>query len=478
MFIASFIDKTLYALAFIILFASPLRYGAVQPSLSFFFQSSAFLMLFLLIFRLLIMGKPLSIGFRSYTFIVAFLALCIFQLIPLPSFFLASIAPKSLEIWQRNSELLAGIGALHEKRFFEASIYPEATWNKTLLVLSYLSFGFVISNHFRTRRQILFLLGVAFSLSLIEAVIGLLQYLASESSAGEAGGYARGTFYNKNHFAGLLEMTIPLAFGYVVSMGGWMEQKGFSLRHVVSGDYSARHVTLILFIALMLAALVFSGSRSGIVSLLLALCFFFLLAKGVRGSSIGRSSLWVSFSLFVFLGASFVLWIGLYPVFEHFLSAKGDAPVRLLLWKDALRVYLDFPILGSGFGTFRYVYPLYKDSMELPMAYSYAHNDYLEVLAETGFLGFAALVGALVFMLHGLITKVLGYHGSSYGFRVPIAAGAITGVVSILIHSLTDFNLQIPSNGFYFSFLIGLAVSCLSGCDEAHPCPGSLKSCH
>lgn len=123
----------------------------------------------------------------------------------------------------------------------------------------------------------------------------------------------------------------------------------------------------------------------------------------------------------------------------------------------------DFPLFGTGLGTFGYAYPLYKVSVQKPLIYLYAHNDYLQVLAETGVLGFASLMSALFIFFYSSLKALTRLSAAGNYFRFYVLLGSLTGIFSILVHSLTDFNLQIPSNALYFAFLIGLSAAAGNG---------------
>ena len=129
---------------------------------------------------------------------------------------------------------------------------------------------------------------------------------------------------------------------------------------------------------------------------------------------------------------------------------------RILVWKDCIHIIKDFPLFGSGLGTFKYIYPLYKENLKIAFDYHYAHNDYIHLLVETGLLGFFCLMTGLIILFKDA-RKFLKYNiktRDSYGYFITL--GALSGIVSILIHSLADFNLHIPSNALYFTTMIGI----------------------
>jgi O-antigen ligase len=200
----------------------------------------------------------------------------------------------------------------------------------------------------------------------------------------------------------------------------------------------------------------------GIFSVLVSLVFFtFLGSRSIRtGQGLGRM-VYTVVAVAVFFG----LFVGLYPVAERFLHVGENLPSRTDIWKDVASMIKDYPLFGTGLGTFGYAYPVYKLSVENPLVYLHAHNDYLELVSETGIMGFASLMTALGLFLYTSLKALTRLAGEEDYFRYFILLGALSGVFSILVHSLVDFGLQIPSNAIYFAFLIGLSAGAGSGGD-------------
>lgn len=393
-----------------------------------------------------------NLNIKNYLPLLTFVLICLFQIIPLPEFILATLSKNSFEIWEKNQTILASIGFASESSMFTISLYPHATWEETLLLLSYIAFGFVVSRMFTAEGQIKTLLIPVFGVSIFEAAYGIYQYLVN-SSIGTATGFATGTFVNHNHFAGFLEMSIPLALGYVLYLGEWRDKKSKPfIKDLVSSDNFQKQILILFLLAMMLLVIFLSGSRMGIFSTLLSLVFFYLAYSGFRKSGVKKA--WMIFFVLA-VALIYGLWIGLYSVFERFLKVEVDAPVRTLVWKDMLSIIKDFPLFGTGFGTFSYVYPLYKKYMEAPLVYTYAHNDYLQLIIETGILGFFSIATALTLFLFSRVRNLGRFAQKENNFRFFLSLGALSGIVSSLIHNLADFNLHIPSNALYFAFLIG-----------------------
>jgi hypothetical protein len=114
----------------------------------------------------------------------------------------------------------------------------------------------------------------------------------------------------------------------------------------------------------------------------------------------------------------------------------------------------DFLPTGTGKGTYVNAYPMYE-KVDDRLRLSYAHNDYLEFVAENGIVGGGALIVAGLGLAVWLAAMWRRRRGS---FAKGIGLGALLGMTAILIHGLTDFNLQIPANAIYFTTLAMLGA--------------------
>ena len=136
------------------------------------------------------------------------------------------------------------------------------------------------------KRIVWVMMGVA----LIEAVYGLIQALVPTLGVLWVDyvqaymGDARGTFINRNHFAGFIEMVWPLALGFTLAQGGWGQ--GYTLKKILASERLNRQALLALGIVVLLLALLFSRSRAGIAGALMGFLTFILLARsGSKGMS-------------------------------------------------------------------------------------------------------------------------------------------------------------------------------------------------
>jgi O-antigen ligase len=167
----------------------------------------------------------------------------------------------------------------------------------------------------------------------------------------------------------------------------------------------------------------------------------------------GRSAKLVR-TVSIAVAASAIL-IGLNPIIARFTKENVSfSQGRAVYYKNSFELANRFSLSGSGAGTYVHAYPLVekKDSAGL---LTHAHNDYLEVLAETGYPAGGALILGGFGLLAFLFARWLKRRDH---FVRGVALGAFTGIMALFIHGLFDFNLRIPANAVYFLVLFALAL--------------------
>lgn len=242
-----------------------------------------------------------------------------------------------------------------------------------------------------------------------------------------------GSYVNRNNYAGLMEMLVP--FPLVVSMG-----------HLMQGGKRA----LVAFAAVLMASTIFiCGSRGGMLSFGFEVAVFGVLALYQRRSA----RVAISLLALCILVLGLLLFIGKGQV----LGRLGDlAPgIRWNMTTDCLRMFSHRPILGWGLGTFPTVYPGFR-SFYTNLFVNEAHNDYAQLLVETGLVGFLLMLWFLVFLYrYGLPTS----RRWEFRWDGAVSVAALLGCTGMLLHSFVDFNLQIPANAAVFYLLCALAAS-------------------
>ena len=204
------------------------------------------------------------------------------------------------------------------------------------------------------------LIRIVLGLAFLEAVYGIVQSLIPSLGVLWVGyvkaylGDARGTYINRNHFAGFMEMTLPLGLGYTLAMGTW--HKKVSIKALISSDRPNFQLFLSIGLTVMVLALLLSRSRAGILGGVLGFLTFVLLMRSSTGEL--PRSFWVITSVIIGMVAFYSLKIGIDPVLERFLRISKDTS-RLDIWRDSWVMIKDHPF-GIGLAASREVFPVYN----------------------------------------------------------------------------------------------------------------------
>jgi O-antigen ligase len=316
---------------------------------------------------------------------------------------------------------------------------------------------FVLVQHLDRRRvrRLVFLFVVV---AVCEAVLGIMQLGAPAASALNlgnpyGGGAATGTYVNKNHFAALMAMALPMLMAlWAAEVLPPVNAKGEILRdHPRNRDIKlARRLVLSIAVIAVVLALLFTRSRAGIGCGLAMLALASLSLVWNAGSIHARVILGVVAVAALALGA----YIGLTPVLERFTADEISMSYagRMRIATGTLKGALDFLPFGSGLGTFADVFPRYQ--LESFAGFiDHAHNDYAEAFLELGVAAVAAL--ALLFAAYLMRWRVLlrGRPSRSLGY---LQVGAGLAMLALIIHAAFDFNFHIPANAIAFAFLAGV----------------------
>lgn len=252
------------------------------------------------------------------------------------------------------------------------------------------------------------------------------------------GGIPFGPYVNRNHFAGFVELVLPMA-----------------LVPLLLGRVRRERLVIVGILAIIpAAAVMLSGSRGGIISIGAELGFLLIVLllrrSGGRHLIAAGAVLLAAFLLVTWLGAKQVL-----ARFASLQTMEVHEAKRAAMRHGTWMIFLDHPVLGTGLGTLQQVFPPYETLYDGRIV-NHAHNDYLEALAETGLLGglcCAWFLGTLFFTA----LRFLQSGDSSFAGTLRICGW--TGCWGLLVHSLVDFNLHIPGNLLLFLLMSLLATA-------------------
>jgi O-antigen ligase len=275
------------------------------------------------------------------------------------------------------------------------------------------------------------------------AVFALVQQFAGNGKMYwvrtiQHGGSFLGPYVNKNHYAGLIEMLFPLGLFLAFST------KGIEKRVLLS------------FVSVVMAGSIFvSGSRGGIIACVLQLLLIAALFSTTRRQRNGKY--WVG----AVLAAVFVLiwWLNDRQLAERLLTLRdplsgATSGNRLQILRDSLPLIRQHPWIGSGLGTFPTVYPAFR-SFYSELWMNAGHNDYLQLIVETGLAGALSLLWFFWVYISRFRQRLKDWqHLQSATLRM----GALVSCAGLLIHSALDFNLHIPANACLFFVLCAIAT--------------------
>jgi O-antigen ligase len=436
----------------ILILLSPLPFGCVGRIFS-----PLFLML-ILVLSFIVLGQPggpvqfLDKKKIRYVFI-AFLGFLGFQLLPLPPFLLKLVSPATANhVFQLTGQLTG---------FHPISMVPFETMMFGFRFLVYALFFLALLHVRFKKKEMISIFKILVLSSVLQVILGLLKYLHGNkyfflffhklAENDPLQKYLTGTLGNPNHFAFYLGMVLPLFLALLFLKLQFLEA-GKSLREKIIAAVD-KNKWLLLYAAvpvLLGAGIILTGSRSGIVTMILCFLIFGQLAVYLKqGKSIRRK---LAFFFIVITAA--VLFIGVQTTVNKFLSTSFESSGRFLRWPATLNMSKDFLILGAGFGTYRYSYFLY-DPDEGGNWSTHAHNDYLEIFAEGGIIGsilFFLLIGMVIFSI------IRMWWARGHPEIKVLGIGIITSLFAVAFHSFFDFSLRIPANVFVFVLIMALGI--------------------
>lgn len=436
----------------LIIWWTALAFGGVEPFAYTVTEAGVFLIVFLLLWNQTRHG---DIKLTLPIWPVLFWVWAAIALVPLPLSIVERLSPA------RASDSTSAGALLGKSVWKTLSASPHETEVALLKFAAYLA-AFALGAYFfdSQKRNSVLVRGLIY-LGCFEAVYGIIQYLTGwqkiftytkQFDVFEA----TGTYINRDHFAGCLELILPFVFAAAFyRFQVWSER-----HHDAASDstsYARRSVLpqscFYLFVMVILAiALIFSRSRGGILT-----ATFAIVAMALMSQLMTRRKAW-SITVFLFLAClvGYILWIGLDPVLARFEMMRDPNYLqlegRVTIWKDALRLVREYPLTGTGLGTFKVVYRRYQTSL-VNFFVDHAHNDYVEFASETGIPGLLVFWTPILCLFGKMISSFLD---DPRRYRRSITLACIGSTLALLLHSVIDFNLQIPANALLFATVLGI----------------------
>jgi O-antigen ligase len=446
--------KMSFRLYLLILIFAPLAFGTVE-------LWSLTIVEVLTVIAAVFLFLPICFYRRKLYFIpglvplLLLLLLILVQLIPLPADFVRFISPSTYSAY-------APVLSVGGGEWIPLTINQKATLQEFFRISCYSLFYVLtvqlLSIDGRLKKTVYTVIGLAAGI----ALLAIIQQVDSPDKiywfrAVPQNASPFGPWINPNQFAGFMEMMSPLALGLFLFYRPRVPLD-LTLREKAVNFFTMPGSNLYLFLgsaAILMALSVFiSLCRGGILTITIS-AFVFMLLHNMKKPKHGRAAILVITGS-VIIAVSWFGWDTIISEFNHGFFPSGElSDGRFFLWADSLRIIQSFFLFGSGFGTYIDIFPSFR-SFPGYSIFDHAHNDYIELLTDGGIIGFT-LAGwfVLAVLRHGW--KMIRVRNDQYA--VLLGIGALTGIMAMLMHSVTDFNMHNGADGLYFFFLCGLLVA-------------------
>ena len=397
-------------------------------------------------------SEPIKGAVPAWIVLALWLALQVLHIVPMPSGWVAALSPEAA----RMQALVGDLGIQHET--MTLSVDPQASRISLLKSLAYSAVFFLTLALANRRSRVATLARVLVYAAVASAIYAVLMHLANvtEEYFGTEfvhGDSASGTYANRNHFAGYLEMSLAIGIGLLIaglsdrSADNWKQFVRQTIEWILSPKMILR-----LSLCILVIALTTTHSRMGNSAF-----FSSLLIAGAIGIALSRHATRNTVLLLVSLIAIDLFIVGSWFGVEKLAQRLEATTVQDVEEREdpaaySLDLIKDYPVFGAGPGTFYIVFPRYRQAKVVAF-FEHAHNDYAQIASESGLLGLG-LIGAFVVM--SLAAALV----AQWQRRDPLMRGmsfaCVMGVTAILIHSWVDFNLQIPANAVLFMVVLAL----------------------
>ncbi|WFE68435.1 O-antigen ligase family protein [Thiomicrospira sp. R3] len=341
-----------------------------------------------------------------------------------------------------------------------------ATFKYLMLGLAYSVLFVVVLDVFKTRQRLVWLIAALLVSGTLQALLGTMRAFGELSGLfgwlfESSRQVATGTFVNRNHFAGYLEMTLALGIGLMLAFRTGRDWSWVGFLELLLSPKMMIRLALIL----MVIALVMTQSRMGNTAFMVSLLVVSVLFIARNPLNRVRNGL-IILSILLIDVLIISQYFGLERLKDRVFSTEVSVTVdqgnlivnlddlRGLAFERGLPLAMEKPWVGQGAGTYELAFMPYS-GIDFGGHFDHAHNDFLQFWIEFGLIGSLLLLAFLALSFYFAL-KALWMRESL--FRSGLGFGVTMALLSITIHSFFDFNLQIPANAATFVVVCALAV--------------------
>jgi O-antigen ligase len=439
---ARLLDSVIFGSLLMVIAVTAIPYGSVQPWWREIFAGAIFLIASLAVIHAFVI-KDWSPNLSLLPPALAIILFALFQSVP----------------W------FSGSGPLNPRISLSDDPYGSRLFAVQLFALILVS---VLLQRYTSRKaRLRKLIYVVIGVGVASALFGIARKNLQQGPgfllpALPVGGRGFGQFINRNHFAFLVEMALGLTLGLMFGEAGRRR----------------RMLLLLPVTGLLWLALIYSGSRGGVLASLCQLLFLGVLLDPIRRLSKQQAPTpWGRFQnlagglavrgfliiCLISLFAYGVSWVGGEPVVTNFQQAvtefsqqemeNNTNTSRKEIWSATWKMFRAHPFVGAGFGGYWIGITKYHPASG-ELTPEQAHNDYLELLASGGLIG-AALVAWLAFTVLRRARQTLR---SSDPYYRAACLGALAGAFGPAVHSFVDFGLHVTINALILFVLIVIVM--------------------
>ena len=275
---------------------------------------------------------------------------------------------------------------------------------------------------------------------------------------------AIGSFVNRNHLAGYLCMTLTVGIGLMLARLGnapvryanWKVRVAATIEFILSPKMRLRMLLIVMVIGLVL-----TRSRMGNGAFFAAMLIVGAVAMALARKNAPQTMILIA-SLVVIDVFVVGTWVGVEKVVDRIqgteIMTSGNGlqeslEARSEAARTALAIIRDYPLVGTGGGSFYNTFLSYRTPQYGYAYVDHTHNDFVEIAADFGLFGLGIL-GLLVASTLWTVVKVMKRRKSSLPWGM--AFGVAMSIVALAVHSLVDFNLQIPANALTITVILAM----------------------
>lgn len=443
------------ALLLISVVAAPFPYGGITLGGSFAIEVLAFVTLA----ATFLVQPPVSRLAGAKIPLLALggiVILGLFQLAPIPVSVLALLSPASAQTYRDAASVLAQFH--HSAPMPRISVAPTETFDTILLTLAYVALFISAALLLRSRQSRRIFLIVILAGAAIHILIGTATRVFLQSADDPSAGRLHGAFINANHFSGYLEIMLALSFGAL-----WREvlharerDRRFSERGRRFESSFMRVSARALVWGLFAAGIALTKSRAGILVAVIATLLMLALGLGHRRVKRQRYALALFGGGAIAAGILFVAMAARQQPILRFLASDPRDPasdLRPTLWRLSWLAWKNFPVFGSGLGTFREAFRRIQPP-NFDFFVEFAHSDPLQLLVTGGLIGF--VLGATAFVIFGA-RLFRRWRRDQRREETSFMLAGLGALFSIALHGFVEFNLSIPAVPATLAAVLGFA---------------------